>query len=254
MSSLSSSKRKLNAKSVWIAQEVQRKKLEIAKQFVEEKVRTDAEFAKDVLTAVGDNLPPELKKAAEETVARELNKVVNLPKRTTEELLKKWNACETVENIDPKTAVILESQPTPLIDKTQPLPEGAKPYIADGGCSAVDVPKEELLKALEVASERQTEILKEAGLLTEEHIQKSIAAYEASGLVNASPSEEKECCGHQCGCHMRPSDEEMMRPMADDVPLDDVPLGDGFIAVQSDGGGRIIVHETEHPNYLRDGE
>ena len=226
MSSLSSSKRKLNAKSVWIAQEVQRKKLEIAKQFVEEKVRTDAEFAKDVLTAVGDNLPPELKKAAEETVARELNKVVNLPKHTTKELLKKWNACETVENIDPKTAVILESQPTPLIDKTQPLPEGAKPYIADGGCSAVDVPKEELLKALEVASERQTEILKEAGLLP-----------------------EKECCGHQCGCHMRPSDEEMMRPMADDVPL-----GDGFIAVQSDGGGQIIVHETEHPNYLRDGE
>ena len=71
MSSLRSSKRKLNAKNVWIAQEVQRKKLEVAKKFVEEKVKTDPEFAKDVLTSVGENLPPDIKKAAEETIAKE---------------------------------------------------------------------------------------------------------------------------------------------------------------------------------------
>lgn len=210
MSSLSSFKRKLNAKRTWIATEVQRKKTELAQKFVEEKVKTDPEFARDVLTAVGDNLPPDIKKAAEETVARELNKVVNLPKHTTEELLKKWEACETVENLDPKTAVILESQPQPvseeqlklikkwektglldgitdtskcntalliesqakqlLVDdadrgytlgKTQPLPEGAKPYIADGGCSPVDVPVEELLKTLEKVTEEQEKILNE---------------------------------------------------------------------------------------------
>jgi hypothetical protein len=30
-------------------------------------------------------------------------------------------------------------------------------------------------------------------------------------------------------------------------------LGDGFHAVQSDGGGLLIVHETELPDFPRDG-
>lgn len=71
MGNLRSLKRNLNEKYVWIAQEVQRKKIELAKKFVEDRVKTDAKFAKDVLAAVGENLPAEIKKSAEETIARE---------------------------------------------------------------------------------------------------------------------------------------------------------------------------------------
>jgi 3-oxoacyl-ACP reductase-like protein len=75
MSNYGSFRRKLNAKNVWIAEEVRRKKLEIAKHFVEEKVKTDPEFARDVLTALGVNLPPEIKKAAEATLKAHAKKV-----------------------------------------------------------------------------------------------------------------------------------------------------------------------------------
>ena len=71
MGSLRKLKRHLNEKSVWVAQEVQQKKVELAKKFVEERIKTDVEFAKDVLTAVGKNLPEDIKKIAEETVAKE---------------------------------------------------------------------------------------------------------------------------------------------------------------------------------------
>jgi len=71
MGALRSARRKLNEKSVWIAQEVQRKQIELAQKFVKERVEKDAEFARDVLKAVGDNLPSDIKKAAEETVAKE---------------------------------------------------------------------------------------------------------------------------------------------------------------------------------------
>ncbi len=42
---------------------------------------------------------------------------------------------------------------------------GLKPFLPDGGCECVDVPKEELLKTLEKLSEQQTERLKKAGLI-----------------------------------------------------------------------------------------
>lgn len=35
---------------------------------------------------------------------------------------------------------------------------------------------------------------------------------------------------------------------------EEVPLGDGFYAVKSDGGGEHIVHETELPSFPKDGE
>jgi hypothetical protein len=71
MSKLRSLKRHLNERNVWIAKEVEKKKVELAKKFVEERAKKDAEFAKDLLKAVGDNLPPETKKVAEESVAKE---------------------------------------------------------------------------------------------------------------------------------------------------------------------------------------
>ena len=35
---------------------------------------------------------------------------------------------------------------------------------------------------------------------------------------------------------------------------EDINLGDGFIATQSDGGGMVIVPETYFPDFPRDGE
>jgi len=36
--------------------------------------------------------------------------------------------------------------------------------------------------------------------------------------------------------------------------IQDAPLGDGFVSVQSDGGEKIIVNETEVPGYPRNGQ
>ena len=99
MGNLRSPKRKLNEKNVWIAQEVQRKKIDLAKKFVEERIKADAEFAKDVLAAVGENLPAEIKKLAEETVAKEVNAVVNL---------NETQALEVVEKVVQETGPVAE--------------------------------------------------------------------------------------------------------------------------------------------------
>lgn len=71
MGSLRTAQRKLKEKNVWIAYETDRKKVKFLQMLVEEKVKRDAEFAKDVLKAVGENLPKEIKEAAEATIARE---------------------------------------------------------------------------------------------------------------------------------------------------------------------------------------
>lgn len=68
MGALRSLRKKLNAEKVWIAQQVAEKRTEIVKGFVAERVKTDLEFAQDVLKAVGENLPEEIKKSAEETI------------------------------------------------------------------------------------------------------------------------------------------------------------------------------------------
>lgn len=68
MGTFRSLQRRLNAERVWFAQEVTEKRKEIAKKIVEERVKKDAEFAQDVLNAVGKNLPENIKKAAEETI------------------------------------------------------------------------------------------------------------------------------------------------------------------------------------------
>lgn len=167
MSSLSSAKRKLNAKKVWIAQEVQKRKVEIAKKFVEDRVRTDKEFAQDVLNAVGENLPPEIKKAAEETIKGKetlpSEEDPNVTQEMLQEAIKKHCAHKRAQ-----VNALREQSPELFLDKSQPLPEGAKPFIADGGCSPVDVSKEELQKTLEILSDQQTQRLKDAGLYNKE--------------------------------------------------------------------------------------
>ena len=55
---------------MWIAQETQKQKIALAKKMVEERCKKDAEFAADVLKAVGENLPKEIREAAEATIAQ----------------------------------------------------------------------------------------------------------------------------------------------------------------------------------------
>ena len=69
----------------------------------------------------------------------------------------------------------------------------------------------------------------EKSIFDDEQLKKSTKLYDESGLANASPSQETQLS-------------------------DDMPLGDGYVAVQSDGGDKIIVHETELPNHPVDGE
>jgi hypothetical protein len=68
MSSLRSFKRHLDPKKVWLAQQVAIEKVKIARQVVAERAKKDAAFAAEVLKAVGDNLPKEIKEACEEGI------------------------------------------------------------------------------------------------------------------------------------------------------------------------------------------
>ena len=80
MGNTRSLRRKLNAEKVFIAEQVAQKRTELVKKFVEERVKTDVEFASDVLKAVGDALPENIKKIAEETVKN----------GKTDAVVKKW--------------------------------------------------------------------------------------------------------------------------------------------------------------------
>ncbi len=61
MGNLRSAQRKLNKRNVWLAQEVARQRIILARKAVEDRCKKDAEFAADVIKAVGDNLPKEIK-------------------------------------------------------------------------------------------------------------------------------------------------------------------------------------------------
>lgn len=69
MSNLRSFQRHLNPQKVWFANQVSEEKLKIARQVVMERAKKDAAFAADVLKAVGDALPKEIKEACEASVA-----------------------------------------------------------------------------------------------------------------------------------------------------------------------------------------
>jgi hypothetical protein len=59
----------LNFEKVLLAEQVQYDRVRNAQQIVREKCETDAEFAEDVLKAVGDALPLEIKATCEKTIA-----------------------------------------------------------------------------------------------------------------------------------------------------------------------------------------
>jgi len=71
MGNLRSAKRKLKQDKIWIAEETQYQRNVVARKVVAERAAKDAEFAADLIKAVGENLPEEIKKSAEECIARE---------------------------------------------------------------------------------------------------------------------------------------------------------------------------------------
>lgn len=69
MSKLRSLQRGLDPFRVALAKQVEQDRIKIARQVVLERAKKDAEFAADVLKAVGENLPKEIREAAEATIA-----------------------------------------------------------------------------------------------------------------------------------------------------------------------------------------
>ena len=70
MSKSKSAGRKLDPYRVRIAQKVERTKHELAMQMVADRVKTDPEFAADVLKIGGTNLREDIKKSAQETITK----------------------------------------------------------------------------------------------------------------------------------------------------------------------------------------
>lgn len=73
MSSLRSFRKKLNLQKVHLAEQVAYERIKVARQVVKERCEKDAEFAKDVLNAVGESLPQEIKETCEKTIAGKNN-------------------------------------------------------------------------------------------------------------------------------------------------------------------------------------
>lgn len=76
MSKLRSFQRHLNPSKVWLANQVAEEKIKIARQVVLDHAKKDAAFAADVLKAVGENLPKEIKEACEESVREQAKKAL----------------------------------------------------------------------------------------------------------------------------------------------------------------------------------
>lgn len=109
MGILRSLRKKLNAEKVWVAQEVAARRKEIVKELVEARVKEDAEFAQDVLNAVKEGLPENIKQAAEET----------LKNAKTEAVVKKWENTGIFERKETDPSLmrpIVESQARELLN------------------------------------------------------------------------------------------------------------------------------------------
>lgn len=131
MSSLSSFKRKLDPKKVWLAKQVAEEKVKIARQVVAEQAKKDAQFAADVLKAVGDSLPKEIKEACEESVKADAQeKAKQRLMEETKGLVAKWDKTGLLDGIkdditQSNMAVLLESEPKQIID---PIVGGDETY------------------------------------------------------------------------------------------------------------------------------
>ena len=147
MSKLSSFKRHLNPQKVWLANQVAEEKIKIARQVVLDRAKKDAAFAADVLKAVGDALPKEIKEACEESVKQK-----DITERLMEEtkgLVAKWDKTGLLDGIKndvdkSNMSVLIESESKQIIvDAVNRLGDGMVVVQADGGGELI-VPETDL--------------------------------------------------------------------------------------------------------------
>lgn len=69
MSKLRNFKRKLKVDKIMLAEQTHYEQIKLLRQIVAERASKDNEFAKELLQVIGDVLPPEIKKSAEDCVA-----------------------------------------------------------------------------------------------------------------------------------------------------------------------------------------
>jgi hypothetical protein len=150
MSKLRSFKRHLNPSKVWLANQVAEEKIKIARQVVLERAKKDAEFAADVLKAVGENLPKEIKEACEESVKEHINQKLM---KETEGLVAKWEKTGLLDGKLSDTAscnmaVLIESESKQIIE---PIVGGDTTYKLtevvqlDGGGEILVDPNEQVM-------------------------------------------------------------------------------------------------------------
>jgi hypothetical protein len=123
MSALRKLHRNLDPRRVYIADHVAAERIKVARQVVKERCDKDAEFARDVLKAVGDALPKEIKETCEKTIAADNQAKVE----ETKALVEKWDKSGLLEGIKDditpsKLTTLIESQPTILASEShQPI-------------------------------------------------------------------------------------------------------------------------------------
>jgi len=71
MGKLRQLKRNLRIDKVQLAEQTRFEQIKLVKEMCVKRATEDAGFAKDILAAVGKGLPPEVKKAAEESIAKD---------------------------------------------------------------------------------------------------------------------------------------------------------------------------------------
>jgi len=76
MGNLRTSRRSLKNKNVWIAQETEKQRIQLARKVIAERAAKNADFAAELIKVVGDNLPKEIKEVCEESVREHAKKVL----------------------------------------------------------------------------------------------------------------------------------------------------------------------------------
>ena len=156
MSKLRSFARKLDPYRVAFAKQVEQERLKLARQAVMERAKKDAEFAADVLKAVGDALPKEIKEACEESVKNSVPQMIDKNGLPTNAAF--FNPPEAGIELMKKQLEEREAAMKPIVggDTTHELtevvqldgggeilvrPEELPGYPMDGPDSAIDLPE-----------------------------------------------------------------------------------------------------------------
>ena len=153
-----------------MAKRTQAVKHELAMKMVSERVKIDAEFAADVLKIAGDTLREDIRKDAEQTIANHNVTVIKTPEdleKAPEAIKMAVEASKCLGKASYYTGldvdVKLDFDKEYVMDHSK-IPDSMKAVSVDVPIEVVDVPKADLIAALNKMGERQAEKLKEAGL------------------------------------------------------------------------------------------